>query len=620
MKKLFCVIALAMMAIGFVACKKDTPQSVTESGINSKDCEETTQVDAMGATFNITFDAKSSWTIASNKSWVSFGTKTGAAGENTVNVVIEANPETAARTAKITLSFKEYSTVQLTTISQNGEGVQVTTLNSWINDKMSELYLWNEEYRELNMDPSLEIGASDFLLMGLEGVNNFKGEDGLPINIEDGGYVRGYNLETHEEVDTEEREYFSNIQQVGSSFVQSRAATRAKTTLNGLGFYDLRPAYLDEAQTKIGIAPLAVYPNSPAAKAGITRGTYINRVNGAKLTSFNYETLVRQLSIGSGTVEVGTAIITTEEDENGVPIINEDGPSYTLTAASYDDSPIYCNKVLALSNGVKVGYLAYGQFMMDYDPELIKVFKMFKEQDIDELVIDLRYNGGGHVMTSTLLATLIVGAQYQGEIYTCMEYNAERTAAGKKGEYRIGDSKIPDGEGVYSLIADALNDALGLNRVYVVGTADTASASEMLINGLRGLGVDVRLVGQRTHGKNVGMEVLQTTAGMATYEFYPISFRAFNKNMESDYANGFTPDVVVPRDIEYVIWDFGNENEIMFQYILAWIVNGQKPASPVGVMAKPGIKMPNSNNLKNPFKRVPTMQNAYVFCSPEDAE
>lgn len=619
MKKLLCVIALAMMAVGFVACKEDTPE-VKESGINSKDCEETTQVEAMGGTFNITFDAKASWTIASNKSWVSFGTKTGEAGVNTVNVVIETNVDEAARTAKITLSVKGFETVSLTTISQAGEGVLVTTLNGWINDKMSELYLWNEEYRSLNMDPSLEIGASDFLLMGLEGVNSIQGENGLPVNIEDGGYKRGYDLDTHEEYDTEEREYFSNIQQVGSSFVQSRAATRSKTTLNGLGFYDLRATYLDEAQSKIAVAPLAVYPNSPAAKAGITRGTYINRVNGAKLTSFNYETLVQQLSIGSGTVEVGTAIVSTEEDESGVPIVNEDGPSYTLTAASYDDSPIYCNKVLALSNGVKVGYLAYGQFLMDYDLDLIDVFKTFKEQDIDELVIDLRYNGGGHVMTSTLLATLIVGSQYQGEIYTCMEYNAERTAAGKTGEYRIGDSKIPDGEGVYSLIADALNYALGLNRVYVVGTADTASASEMLINGLRGLGVDVRLVGQRTHGKNVGMEVLQTTAGMATYEFYPISFRAFNKNMESDYANGFTPDVVVPRDIEYAIWDFGNENEIMFQYIFAWIVNGEKPASPVGVMAKPGVKMPGRNNLDCHFQRVPTMQNAYVFCSAEDAE
>lgn len=610
MKKLFYVIAFAMMAVGFAACSNsDEPTPVAESGVNSKDCEEKTDVANAGGAFNITFDAKASWTISANKSWVSFDKKTGEAGSNTVNVTVESNAEDNARTATITLSVKGYAATPLTEVNQLGGGVQVTTLNAWINDKMAEMYLWNEEYRQLNMDPSLQIGATDFLQLGLDGVNKFEGEDGRPVNIEDGGYARVYNSDTFSWEDTDEREYFSNIQQVAGSLLPSRATTRAKTTLNGLGFYDLRATYLDESNN-VGIAPLAVYPGSPAAEAGITRGTYINRINGTTITSFNYKSLSNQLTIGSGTVKVGTAVLSVV---NGELKIDNNGPEYELTAASYEDSPYFSHKIIELSDGRKIGYFAYAQFIGDYDDEMIEIFKEFKAANIDELVVDLRYNGGGYVMSSTLLATLIVGEQFKDQIYTAMEYNAERMADGMSGEYRIGNSKVPDGNGIYEPIADALNYALGLNRVYVVGTIDTASASEMLVNGLRGLGVDVRLVGQRTHGKNVGMEVMQTTAGMATYEFYPITFRAYNCNHESGYADGFYPDVALPRDIEFAIWDFGNENEIMFQYILAWIINGQKPTYASGMMSMNGLA-PSSRNaqLQLDFKKAPMLQDALI--------
>ena len=140
---------------------------------------------------------------------------------------------------------------------------------------------------------------------------------------------------------------------------------------------------------------------------------------------------------------------------------------------------------------------------MTYDQALLDLFKEFKQKNVTELVLDLRYNGGGHVMSSTMLATLIAGDKYKDQIYTKMEYNRERTEAGKVGEYRIGNSTIPDGNGVYSLIVDALQYSLNLDHVYVIGTYDTASASEMIINGLRGLGIDVRLVGQQTHQTHV---------------------------------------------------------------------------------------------------------------------
>ncbi len=610
MKKLFYVVACALALTGFGACGDDGTEPVVskESGINSKDFDANIVVSDEGEVKNLTFDVKGDWSIVAAKTWCKFEPSKGPAGKNSVTLTAEPNSSNENRTAKITITVQGHEAEVLCVIEQKGE-VEPPTLNSWIHETMKESYLWNEEYRQLDMEPYMgTLGFSAFLQKGIEGVDAMD-----HINIEDGGWV----YEDGKQV----REYFSNIKQVGGGALGAPSKMpQTRTEASGLGFVRLLPTYFNEDGVKrVGIGVLAVYPNSPAAKAGVQRGTYFNRVNGTTITNLNYETLVKQFSITSGTLKLGTAICSVE---NGELVIDENGPTIELTAGTYDESVIYNASVVTLADGkdTKVGYLTYGQFDYAYDLAVIDIFKQFKEQNVSELILDLRYNGGGHVMSSTMLATLIAGNKYKDQIYARMEYNKERTEAGVEGAYLIGNSLIPDGQGVYSLISDALQYSLELDHVYVIGSFDTASASEMVINGLRGLGIDVRLVGQQTHGKNVGMEVWQRTAGTITVQFSPITFRVYNAKNECDYADGFIPDLITPKETEAAVWGFGSPYETVGGWALLWIANGEKPKPNASsmVMQAPGTGLRLRCGDPIDLSKKPAMNGAYVFAAENE--
>lgn len=616
MKKLFYVVAFALTLTGLGACGDDGPDvgPVIEegTGITSKDFGNTISVKSEGDVMNMTFDAMAAWTITSPEQWCTVEPARGAAGKSQVTFTIVPNTGSSSRTAKISITVSGHKEETLVTVVQSSKDAEPTTLNEWIHNTMSECYLWNEEYRQVDITKAdlVSLGCSDFLQKGVEGVDAMD-----HINIEDGGWTINAQGETV-------REYFSYIKQVSGGVLspsQQMIETRADKA-TGLGFMRLLPTYFNEGTVqRVGLGVLSVYPNSPAAEAGFIRGSYINRVNGTTITDQNYSTLVKQLSISAGTVKLGTAILSVE---NGQLTINEQGPQYNLTAATYDQSVLYYAGIVTLNDSkqTKVGYLAYGEFDMVYDQALLNIFSQFKEAQVDELILDLRYNGGGHVMTSTMLATLVAGNKYKDQVYTKMEYNKERTEAGKTGEYLIGNSIIPDGNGVYSLIGDALQYSLEMDRVYVIGSYETASASEMIINGLRGLGIDVRLVGQQTHGKNVGMEIWQQKTGAITYEFAPITFRAYNAKNECDYADGFVPDVITATEGEFAVFPYGSEHETLGRQALLWIVSGEKPASvtPSLVMEAPGTGLRLRTGKPIDLSTKPALNGALVFASENE--
>lgn len=592
MKKVLFALTFAWAALCFTACEKDDPAVDNASGLNSRDCEEQISVEEAGSAFPITFDAKGAWTIDCAQSWVTITPLSGEAGSNTVSVTVEANSD-PMRSAAIHITVEGFNEETLTLIRQKGTDKGSQTLNEWIDETMSSMYLWPDEWASLNLLDDESVATADaysFLMAGVQRVDaNFN-----HINIEDGGWGRdAYGNITV----GQGREYFSTIEQ---STATGAPATRPNmpsgldaTELQGFGFYGLIGMNLEAGLSpRRAVAIMSVYPDSPAAEAGLHRGSYITKINGQELNRMNWESLTAALQYTSGSIEVTTRDIMVDEDglamadETGVPIFSEEETEHTLVAGSYPNRPFFYNEVLNYSIGgrtVKIGYLAYWQFIMAYDEELLEIFQNFKNEGIDELVLDLRYNGGGVVMSSTMLATLIAGEAHRDEIFSQSKYNDARVAKDstllERGIYRIGNRSVPDGVGEYELIERALGASLGLDHIYVVGAEDTASASEMLINGLRGLGIDVRLVGQRTHGKNVGMEVLTATRGSTEYSFRPVTFRSTNCKDEGDYADGFVPDVDMGPEDHYAVFDYGNRNEIAFQWILAWISSGSKPST-----------------------------------------
>ncbi|WP_423819069.1 S41 family peptidase [Salinimicrobium sp. TIG7-5_MAKvit] len=281
-----------------------------------------------------------------------------------------------------------------------------------------------------------------------------------------------------------------------------------------------------------------VIPNTPAAEAGLTRGTVFTEINGEKITLNNLESLLdsNSLTINIGKVENNTLVLTDE--------------TVTLDHSSYTANPVQVVKTLEV-DGIQVGYLMYNSFIGNFDDELNQAFGELKSQGVDELILDLRYNGGGDVESAVDLASMITG-QFEGEVFMQEMWNEtyqkyfEENAPERL--LNLFDSKIRTGETINSL---------NLSKVYVLTTVSTASASELIINGLEPY-IEVVQIGETTTGKFQASVTLYDSEDFSkdtevnknhTYALQPLVLKSANANGKSDYFNGLKPDVEMREDI-----------------------------------------------------------------------
>ena len=216
--------------------------------------------------------------------------------------------------------------------------------------------------------------------------------------------------------------------------------------------------------------------------------------------------------------------------------------------------------------------MVYSAFESGFDQELFDVFKEFKNQGIEELILDLRYNGGGDVTSANLISSCIAGDFCIGKTFASYRYN--------DGRMKALNNQRPIQKFVYSLY-DNLNTSLsdgGLNlrKIYCLVTDDSASASELVINALRGIDIEVVLIGTTTHGKNVGMEGVELTVDTDKYLLFPITFQAYNAKGFGDFENGFTPDYEINENKpngEYFegYGDFGTESDPLYAKAISLI-------------------------------------------------
>ncbi len=444
-------------------------------------------------------------------------------------------------------------------------------IDRWMFDYMKTHYLWNKAVQQVKPDYSLEYEKFlDDVLMKVAAQNNVNRDDGhWAINEKTGKLERSY--------------FYSNISRYKASAATAGIQTRGtREQAQGLGFEMMFYASLNEdgKSAPYAFVVAAVTPDSPAAKKGLKRGDLIAKVDGAEIKDSNLDNNWKKLM----TTESGTVKVALYDMNTG-----KTGSDLSITAASYADNPVWLSEVLTTDSGKKVGYLCYGSFNYYYDDELIAAFEEFRKEKVDELVLDLRYNGGGHVVSSAVLATLIAGDAYKGQVYASTKYNDDRSRE-TPDIYKLGVAQYNTTNSKYrhDKIQTALASALGLKQVYVLCTGDTASASELVVNGLRGLDFEVRLVGTTTNGKNVGMEPLEKEFGDYEYDFSPITFYIENAKGERDYGNGFEPDVeAVDRPFYEVVdgdnyeyhpleWGDAEHDELLF-YAMQWIETGAKP-------------------------------------------
>lgn len=280
-----------------------------------------------------------------------------------------------------------------------------------------------------------------------------------------------------------------------------------------------------------------VIPNSSAAAEGIQRGMIFNFVNGTQLTDQNYKNLLFSedtiLSIGLADYNSGNPIKT------GIVI--------DLTKAEIQENPIAISKIIA-ADTKKIGYLLYNQFASSYDLQLNAVFNNFKSENIDELIIDLRYNGGGSVRTATYLGSMVTG-QFSDQVYSKQRWNAKVTAE-VSADFFINNffttiTTTDTPEAIHSL---------KLNNVYFIVSGSSASASELIINSLNPY-INVKVLGTTTVGKQVGSITLYDSKNLQrdgqnlntnhTYAMQPIVLEITDKN-GVNYPSGITPGTNFP--------------------------------------------------------------------------
>lgn len=301
-----------------------------------------------------------------------------------------------------------------------------------------------------------------------------------------------YKNENREDIDK-----WSQLTDDYESFIGS--VDGAVTTTYGCS-YNL---FLRSANSNLVVAfVLYVYPDSPAEEAGLKRGDMILTIDGKDLTTANYMALYNSSSIvlGLGVIE-GNQFVAT-------------GDELAMTATHMYENPVFMTKVFDCG-GKKVGYLVYHSFTLDSCPDLIEACKYFKSEGVTELVIDLRYNGGGYVITENLLASMLApeanvkaGDIYQTEIWNSeyMDYynrNGVDLNTYFKTEYKFKDHNGK--EHTYST-ADA---NIGLNKIYALVASGSASASESLLVGLLPY-MDIEIIGEQTHGKYTTGSILSS--------------------------------------------------------------------------------------------------------------
>ena len=285
-----------------------------------------------------------------------------------------------------------------------------------------------------------------------------------------------------------------------------------------------------------------VLPESDAAAKGIERGDFITTVNGIELKVFNYIDLLfgEELSYTLGLADYNQA------DQ----VFNSSGETVTLNKVlNFQEHPIHKNLVLDVG-GQKVGYLMYNKFLNEFDDQLIQTFSDFATEGITDLVIDLRYNGGGSVRTCVYLASMITG-QFTDEIFAQQIWNSKLLAYFEALNSNSNDSDDRELKNYFtSTNSEGVTlPALNLNKVYIIATNRSASASELLINGLAPH-INVVLIGNTTYGKNVGSITVYdyidnegTKNPNHTYAMQPIVLKIANSVGFADYANGLDPDI-----------------------------------------------------------------------------
>ncbi|QOR76775.1 MAG: hypothetical protein IMW88_04365 [Thermoflavifilum sp.] len=324
------------------------------------------------------------------------------------------------------------------------------------------------------------------------------------------------------------------------------------------GDMGFQPVYAYDANNNLHLVVLYVYKNSSAGQQGVQRGWEITAINGNSNIS-DRNMVINAIYYSSS---------------SSFTFKKPDGTSVTLTiqAMQYVVNPVLFDTVYTLSNGKKVGYFVFNQFIDIFDSannptetknELDAVFQKFQDSAVNDIIVDLRYNGGGSVNTAEYIDNKLAPASAAGKVMYSYVYNDKLTKYASQ-------LQLP------SQIFFTSTGSFQLDHLFFIVSRNTVSASELTINNLRPY-MDVQLVGDTTYGKPVGFfgwpiyDYDSTGKQQHLADLYSVNFQTKNATGYGDYFNGLVPSKF---EYDYVGYNWGDTRDPNLQDVFNFLTTG----------------------------------------------
>ena len=313
-------------------------------------------------------------------------------------------------------------------------------------------------------------------------------------------------------------------------FTENTARRRARVSSGITAGYGARFAVLAAAPPRL-VRIAYTEPYSPAAEANLERGATILEVDGVSV-EYGHPA---PLNAGLFPSAAGETHWFTVRDLGAT-----DTRTVAMTSAAVASSPVQRVRVLETDSG-PVGYFQFNSHIAPAERGLIDAVRELNDAEVTDLVLDLRYNGGGYLAIAAQAGYMIAGVSALGEVFSELQFNSKHPEVNPVTGARLQpDYFLSTSTGWFQEPRGQLFPNLNLSRVFILSGPRTCSASEAIINALRGIDVEVVLIGETTCGKPYGFYVVDNCGT----SYSSVQFRGVNAAGFGDYADGFSPENV----------------------------------------------------------------------------